>query len=252
MITGAPSAGKSNFLDALCINLARDHGWIFAVASFENPPEEHIGNLAQKYIGAPFREGPTVRMSRSDLDAAIEWLGHRFHFIRADDESPTLDWLLEAAEAAVLRYGINGLVIDPYNEMDHHRPPGMTETEYVSQMLGKIKRFAGLTDCHVFFVAHPAKPERRTDGKAEAAIPSLYSISGSANWVNKADVGIVLHRPWNPDGTQQSATEVHVKKVRFRASGQPGLQHAEIRLDHGPIFLRKRGRDKPNVPPLSG
>lgn len=40
------------------------------------------------------------------------------------------------------RYGIRGLVIDPYNELDHQRPAAMTETEYVSQMLGKIKRFA--------------------------------------------------------------------------------------------------------------
>jgi twinkle protein len=33
-------------------------------------------------------------------------------------------------------------VIDPYNELDHQRPSNMTETEYVSRMLGKIKRFA--------------------------------------------------------------------------------------------------------------
>lgn len=33
-------------------------------------------------------------------------------------------------------------MIDPYNELDHQRPSSMTETEYVSQMLGKIKRFA--------------------------------------------------------------------------------------------------------------
>ena len=40
------------------------------------------------------------------------------------------------------RYGIRGLVIDPYNELDHQRPSYMSETEYVSQMLTKIKRFA--------------------------------------------------------------------------------------------------------------
>ena len=35
-----------------------------------------------------------------------------------------------------------GAVIDPYNELDHQRPSSMSETEYVSQMLTKVKRFA--------------------------------------------------------------------------------------------------------------
>ena len=112
VISGWPSSGKTTWIDALCINLARDHGWVFAVASFENPPEEHIANLAHSYVGAPFHEGPSMRMAEFELNDAITWLGRHFHLIRADDESPTLDWLLEAANAAVLRYGINGLVID--------------------------------------------------------------------------------------------------------------------------------------------
>ena len=50
--------------------------------------------------------------------------------------------MLDIARAAVYRYGIRGLVVDPYNELDHQRPASMNETEYVSQMLTKIKRFA--------------------------------------------------------------------------------------------------------------
>lgn len=53
-----------------------------------------------------------------------------------------MDWVLDVARAAVYRYGIRGLVIDPYNELDHQRPAAMSETEYVSQMLTKVKRFA--------------------------------------------------------------------------------------------------------------
>jgi twinkle protein len=53
-----------------------------------------------------------------------------------------VDWVLDVARAAVYRYGIRGLVIDPYNELDHQRPASMNETEYVSQMLTKVKRFA--------------------------------------------------------------------------------------------------------------
>ncbi len=92
------------------------------------------------------------------------------------------------------RYGIRGLVIDPYNELDHQRPVQMTETEYVSQMLTKIKRFAQYYDVHVWFVAHP---RQLREWKGEP--PNLYDISGSAHFINKADNGIVIHRNRDPE-----------------------------------------------------
>ena len=62
------------------------------------------------------------RMSPSELAAGKQWLDEHFHMIRCErDELPSIDWLLELARAAVLRHGIRGLVIDPYNELDHHR-----------------------------------------------------------------------------------------------------------------------------------
>jgi twinkle protein len=51
-------------------------------------------------------------------------------------------------------FTIRGLVIDPYNEIEHKRPANQTETEYVSQLLGKVKRFAQVHGVHVWFVAH--------------------------------------------------------------------------------------------------
>lgn len=69
----------------------------------------------------------------------------KFKFVACrceNHELPNVDWVLEKAQSAVLRYGIRGLVIDPYNELDHRRPRTMSETEYISQILTKIKRFA--------------------------------------------------------------------------------------------------------------
>ena len=86
-------------------------------------------------------------------------------------------------------YGIRGLVIDPYNELDHQRPSNVSETEYVSQMLTKIKRFAQHYDVATWFVCHPKQMQNWTGGA-----PNLYDISGSAHFVNKADNGVVIHR----------------------------------------------------------
>ena len=54
-MTGYTHSGKSEFLDALLVNMARLHGWRFAICSFENPPAQHIAKLAEKYLGAPSR-----------------------------------------------------------------------------------------------------------------------------------------------------------------------------------------------------
>jgi twinkle protein len=138
VVTGVPGSGKSEFLDALAVNLAQSDGWRFAMCSFENPPAEHIAKLAEKYSGLPFWDGLTRRMSEKELQRAMDWIADHFELIRFDDEAPTIEAILEKARAAVMRHGIRGLVIDPYNEIEHRRPPNMIETEYVSQLLGKV------------------------------------------------------------------------------------------------------------------
>ncbi len=115
-----------------------------------------------------------------------------------------------------MRHGIRGLVIDPYNEIEHRRPANMTETEYVSQLLGKVKRFAQNHGVHVWFVAHPAKPHREATGSLP--VPTLYDISGSANWANKADLGVVVHRP----EPEKPLTDIYIRKVRFKSVGKIG------------------------------
>ena len=92
----------------------------------------------------------------------------------------------------------------------------MTETEYVSQLLGKVKRFAQNYGVHVWFVAHPAKPHRES---GSLPVPTLYDISGSANWANKADIGIVVHRDPEKDPTR---TDIYIRKVRFKSVGKIG------------------------------
>ncbi len=215
IVTGVPNHGKSEFLDQLMVNLAKREGWSFGICSFENDPANHISKWAEKWLHLPFWDGPNFRMTTSNLESVLDELQGVLHFIRAEgEESPTLEWLLTKARVLVKRFGIRGLVIDPYNEIEHRRPDNMTETEYVSWMLTRIKRFAQAHDVHVWFVAHPAK--MRTDG-GKTPVPTLYDISGSANFVNKADCGIVVHR-----GDQPGTTEIYVRKIRFKWVGQQG------------------------------
>jgi twinkle protein len=233
VVTGVPGSGKSEFIDALAVNLAFASGWRFALCSFENPPTEHVAKLAEKYSGTPFSDGQTGRMSELDLQWAMDWIADRFFLIRFDDEAPTIQAILEKARGAVMRHGIRGLVIDPYNKIEHRRPMNMTDTGYVSQLLGRVKRFAQHHGC--MSGLSRIRPKCSAPTMALDPIPTLYDISGAANWVNKADLGIVVHRDPYKDPNR---VEIQVRKVRFKSVGKIGGislrwdrasgQHAEI------------------------
>ncbi len=229
VVTGVPNSGKSEFIDALMWNLAKQNDWRFAIFSPENGKEAHVAKLVEKVIEKSSNPKAHNRMSEQEFSAGVLTISQYFYFIVAEDMDtlPTLDWILDKARAAVFRYGIKGLVIDPYNEIEHNRAPGEQETEYISKMLSKLKKFAQTYGVHVWIVAHPAKMMKDKDGKT--LVPSLYDISGSANWANKTDFGIVIHRGENV----ANITEIYLKKVRFKHEGACGQCNLIYNKDTG-------------------
>lgn len=225
LITGIPGAGKSEWLDALTVNLARDHGWTFGVFSPENQPlEYHADKLIEKYVGKPTEFGPTERMTVVEHEDAMDWLEAHFTFVLPED--PTVDGLLDIGRSLVRHHGIRGLLLDPWNEIDHKRPPALTETEYISQSLTRIRKFARENGVHVWIVAHPTKLQKGTDGRYP--VPTPYDIAGSAHWRNKADNCITVHRDQvGSDGL----VEIHVQKVRKKQNGRIGM----VELRYNPV-----------------
>lgn len=215
VVTGIPSMGKSSFVDQVMVNVARMKGWRFAVCSFENEPRIHIAKLCQLYVGKPFFDGPTPRMTKSEYKVALAWVNEHFTFLYQGDgaQSPIED-IIDRLRAAVMRYGIRAASIDPANFVD--RPKDMNETDWVSDALTKLKVFIMAHDLHLWFVAHPAKVQRNDDGRYP--VPGGYSISGSANWFNKADMGMTVHRP----NLEKSESDIHIWKCRFSWVGRTG------------------------------
>ena len=131
----------------------------------------------------------------------------------------TVDGVLRLARALVFRKGIKGLVIDPWNELDHSRSSNQSETEYISDALTKIRRFARTYGVHVWLVAHPTKMQKGSDGKYP--VPNPYDVSGSAHWRNKADNCLTVWRDLSAPHNRE--VQVHVQKIRFKEIGQIGL-----------------------------
>lgn len=217
IVTGVPSHGKSEWLDALVVNLALLHGLRFAVCSPENMPlQRHLSKLIEKYVGLPFGGGRLNRMPIQRAVEGLDWIQQHFTFI-VPDEAITIASLLETAKQMVTRYGIRGLIIDPWNEFDHRRPGNVSETEYISDCLGKIRRFGRTYGVHVWVVAHPSKLLKDKNG--EYPVPTPYDISGSAHWRNKADNCLTI---WRDVQDYAKPTIVYVQKVRFREVGKVG------------------------------
>ena len=205
VVTGYPSSGKSNFVDQLMVNLAKNEDWKFVVCSFENQPEIHISRLMEIYTQKRFFDGNN-RMTAQEKEIAFKWVEDHFLFIDTNGEEPsTLDAILERARVAVKRMGVRGMVIDPYNYIELDKS-NTTETEAISLMLTKVQKFCKSYDVHTWFVAHPSKINR---SGVEQPRPDGMAISGSMAWWAKTDNGITVHR-------QTDCVEIAVWKCRYR------------------------------------
>lgn len=220
ILTGIPMSGKSEWLDQLMLHTVKKHGWKWAVYSPENYPiENHFQKLAEKWVGKPmfdFWQQPC--MTRDECQGAIRQLTPHVKMLTFGEKPATTDELISRIKVCKYRWGIKGVIIDPYNELDHSRPSSQTESEYISEFLGTLRNFGRLHDICIWVVAHPKKLVKRDDG--QYPVPTPYDISGSAHWRNKADVCVSV---WRKMGNAvDPGVHIHVQKVRNKNLGTTG------------------------------
>ncbi len=230
IITGAPAHGKSELLDALAVNIALQSQWKWLMFSPENYPTEiHLKKLIDKYLGKNIHT-----CTPGEISSAMEWINLYFRFIKLSEDNHNFDALTRLARQAMKDEPYQALVIDPWNELDIKGDEYEKETDRIGRQLAKLKRFGRRNDCAVFIAAHPAKMYRnRTTGKYD--IPTLYDISGSAHYANRADNGLCVYRETDETtGALKDEIQLHVQKVKFKIHGSQGL----IRL----LYSRDNGR----------
>ncbi len=208
------------------VNLARREPWKFFIYSPENwPLALHHAKILEKYIGKPFSPGPNPRIDEEELDLGEEWMKGKFHFCKPN-QPDIVSILDEAINSGVVSMQPNpakvtwktGVVIDPWNQLEHYRPQHQTMTEYVSQTLSEVINRVREFNLHLWLVAHPAKMRKDRDGKYP--IPTPHDIADSAHFWNKADNCITVWRD-QVEGSQD--VDIHVQKVRWKHIGRIGL-----------------------------
>jgi twinkle protein len=214
--TGLTSHGKSEAVNFFATRMNIANGWKCAFFSPENMPyQRHLyPKLASLIVGKAFRHDD---MSDREFEEVFDYIDDNFKFIDADDDY-TVETVINAACMMVKRYGIKVLVIDPYNCFEHRRNKSESETEYIGRFLDSLTRFAKRYNVIIHLVAHPPKLAK-LNGKREK--PDLYDINGSANFANKADIGITIYRKLELDGST-TGTELIKRKIRFKEQGYLG------------------------------
>lgn len=222
VLTGIPNMGKSTLLDNIIVNSVNKHGYKWAIFSPESLPlESHLQQLIEIHTKTNFTgKYKSCQTSEFDIDRFIDDHKKSLFFLKPDENKLSIEYILSLIEYLVKEHGVNAFVLDPYNEFSHTRPPHLSETEYVSQFLGAMRKFTREHKVCGWVVAHPTKMKKeeatRMDGTKgmEYPIPDGYSISGSANFNNKADVLMAYHRDRDIGRNPDNLCIVKVWKTR--------------------------------------
>lgn len=221
-VTGIPSHGKSKFVDFIIARLNLKYHLKAAFFSPETfPIEIHMAAISELLIGKKF--GHTTMTNDEYLSAKIH-INEQFSWIMPEDGF-TVDNILSKARQLILRKGVQIIVIDPYNKLEHQIEKGESETQYISRFIDKLINFAHRNNIILFLVAHPTKMKKRENGTFE--VPTLYDINGSANWFNKTDFGLTVYRNF-----QENYITTIVNKVKFKHLGETGTCDWKYNLDN--------------------
>lgn len=221
--SGVPLSGKSEFIDYLVCKLNIVHKWKAAFFTPENYPLKfHYRKLHEKLSGKQF----DIKRNNTNYDQIFDYISSNFFYILNENDM-TIDSILEAAKLLVRQKGIKILVIDPFNRVEHaYNSKEMNETKYIGLFLTKLNNFAKFFDVLVILVAHPRKMNKGDR-------PTLYDISGSANFRNQCDYGFIVDRLIGEDGLMVNSLQIIWEKVKFKHLGKPGISELNYNYNNG-------------------
>lgn len=233
-ITGIPGHGKSDFLDQITLGLHRHAGWKGAFYSPENKPTQlHFSKMCRKILGKGWYGDGS--MTWDEVQKVGYYLDKEVWFIKPEKDF-TIDSILESVKTLKKRHGLDYFVIDAWNKLEHKYSE--SETKYIGETLDKIAVFCEVENVHCFIVVHPRKMTKAKDtGLME--MPTLYDMSGSSNFYNKLDNGLVVHRDFATNTTQ-----VNILKVKFTHWGEVGSSVYNYDIITGRYYINEFDRSE--------
>jgi len=202
---------NSEFVDAINLNMSILYNWKHAIYSPESHPiEEHMASIAEKYIGKRITE-----FTNDEIEKSLNFLNE--HYTWLHPAKPNIDSLLVTCQTLQNEQTLDSFTFDPWNAITNTRGGEMVD-EYLAESLTKVLNTTRDSTLLGIIVAHPKNPIKDKDGNFPT--PTLYDISGGANWRNRADYGIVCHRP----DMGKNEMHVHIQKIKKKHLGKVGTE----------------------------
>jgi twinkle protein len=212
LFTGYANYGKTTFAIQLMLTKSIFDGWKWAIFSPENyPANDFYDDIVEMYCGKWLTD-----LTEKEYVDACYFISNHFFYVYPEDEHDVSS-IHEKFRYLVMKKGVDGVMIDPFNQLDHTFKAYQREDQYLSEVLKNIKRFALLNSVCYNIISHPVKPQRNQDKSLPPV--DVYDVAGGAMWGNKADNIISYHRPNHHVDKTSPDVEIYVQKVKRRRTG---------------------------------
>lgn len=212
LFTGYANWGKTFYTLQMMLTKSIWDGWKWGVFCPENyPANDFYDDIIEMYVGKWLN-----KMTEQEYTEAAHFVGQHIFYVYPED-SHDIHSIHEKFRHLVMKKGIDGVLVDPFNQLDHNQKAYQREDQYLSEVLKDIKRFALLNALVYNIVAHPKNPSYAAD-KA-LPIVDMYDIHGGSMWGNKVDLMISYHRPNFHIDKNDPRVEVYVQKLKRKRTG---------------------------------
>lgn len=216
LCTGYGNHGKSFFMIQMMLIKSIYSGWKWAIFSPENyPANDFYDDMIEMYVGKWLNN-----MSEQEYIDACLFIDQHFFYVYPENEHE-IGSIHEKFRHLILKKGVDGVMVDPFNQLDSNQKAYQREDQYLSEILKDVKRFALLNNVVYVIIAHPKNPNHQPN--QPLPIVDMYDIAGGAMWGNKSDQILSYYRPNFHINKNSPEVTIYVQKLkRKRTGGQLG------------------------------
>ena len=190
-------------------------GWKWAIFSPENyPADDFYDDLIEMYVGKHVSNHYGNQMSEQEYLDACEFIDKHIFFIYPED-THSLDALHEKFKHMVMEFGIDGVIADPYNQID--KIGAATTEQEVNEFMKSVTKFAKFYNIVYNIVIHPKNLVLQKEGEFKAA--DTHNLAGGAQWGNMAYDIISAHRPEWFSNRLDPLIEIVTQKIKRKRTG---------------------------------
>lgn len=212
LFTGYGNHGKTFFALQLMLTKSIYDGWKWAIFSPENyPAYDFYDDLVEMYAGKWLD-----KMTEEEYVKSCHFINKHIFYVYPEDEHE-IKSINEKFRHLILKKGVDGVLVDPWNQLDHTQKSFQREDQYLSEQLKDVKRFALLNGISYNIVAHPKNPAPHPG--APLPVVDMYDIAGGAMWGNKADNILSYYRPNFHIDKNDPTVQIYIQKLKRKRTG---------------------------------